>query len=236
MVDLTAITPVGPRFNYDWLTEMRDSLIDGNNGIHVAINYVCPANVATEIRHLARGEDEVIADNSTNVAHCRNLALLYSRSAYIAQFDSDDVHIHGGATHLVEMLEDNPDISAAYGAALDVTPTIGALPSPPPQSRVWDMKGLEEYRISHINERPPIGFYPMLGCAGVIRRTCIGEGWDESGSGRFYEENNLIRRLANRGGIATTTRLTLLYRRHKDSLIATHTTDDMEHATQLFNN
>lgn len=234
MVDLTAITPVGPLSRADWLHAMVTSLREGNPGLAVEVVFIAHRDVETAVQTVATRHDTVLTTTSRNVAHCRNMGLRKSNARYVAQFDADDVHIPGGATLLVEHLDTHTSTPAAYGAAQDVNVNLEPLGEMPMVEKLWNVSQLAQFRASTIDTRPPMGFYPMLGCAGIIRKSTIGDGWDERGSGSLYEDNELLIRLAASGGVQTLNRPVLLYRKHETSLMATrNTTDEMRAAARL---
>ena len=215
---LTAVTPVAPGTPHAWLGQMVRTL--SLNHTHVNIMFACDEDTAIMVRDVMRPGDDVVITPSTNVAEVRNLALQESESKYVAQFDADDVHLPGAVDHMVEILE-GTNLSAVYGQAIDVTPQLEPLSSPPLAELVWRVADLAAFRQSTRSEDRPLGVYPMLACCGVMRRSDMGVGWDEGAAGgRYYEDNPLLLRLAARGGIGTTGRATLLYRRHDTSLTA----------------
>lgn len=197
------------------------------NDVEVEVVFAGPATAGPAMREAKLPGDTIIITETTNVAEARNIALEYADGDVIAQFDADDIHFPHAVDHLVDTLY-HRGVSAVYGTAIDVDEDLIPQPSPTFPTGLWDVQALARFRNSHRSKVRPMGVYPLLPCAGVMRRDHMGGGWDESlCGGRYYEDNPLVLRLAAHSCILTVPTPTIMYRNHPSSLTATRAPSDV---------
>lgn len=219
---IDAITPVAPGTPMRWVEERNRTL--AMNRTTIGVIYIADAETSRDLRRLSQVlPTTIIEDGRRNVAALRNAALQQSRAEFVGQFDADDLHVPGAVDVLVQALENSPHAAAAFGHAVDVDehdPTR-ILHFPEDAAGPYTPERLAEARDASRTSARPCGSYPMLGCAGIWRREWLQQhgGWDEAGGGRLYEENEMLLAAADESPIILSRVVSLLYRRHPQSLI-----------------
>lgn len=219
---IDAITPVAPGTPMRWVEERNRTL--AMNRASVGVIYIADSETSRDLRRLSHVlPTTIIEDGRRNVAALRNAALQASRAEFVGQFDADDLHVPGAVDVLVKNLEDFPNSAAAFGHAVDVDehdPTR-ILHFPKDEAGLYSPHRLALARDASRTSTRPCGSYPMLGCAGIWRREWLQQhgGWNEEGGGRLYEENEMLLAAAAESPIILSRVVSLLYRRHPQSLI-----------------
>jgi glycosyltransferase involved in cell wall biosynthesis len=136
-----------------------------------------------------------------NAARSRNAGWRQARTPYIAFLDDDDLWLPGNMESQLEALRSNPKAAIAYAMAKAVTESLDALygnyPSPPLPS-------------GHVPNKLHLS-YPQIGTV-LFRRDALSgaNGFDERI--RYYEDADLMIRIASRHEIVGVEMLGILYR------------------------
>jgi glycosyltransferase involved in cell wall biosynthesis len=141
-----------------------------------------------------------------SAARSRNAGLAIARTPYVAFLDDDDLWLPGNMEHQLAELEANPGAAFSYGIAEVVTedlkPLHQSFPRPPLPS-------------GHVPDRFHL-FYPQIGTV-LFRRSALIEanGFDERV--RYYEDGDLMLRIASRYGIIGVEEVGIQYRERDPS-------------------
>jgi len=219
---VSVITPVGPAWNRDFLSEARDSLLKTQASFEwiLCCDRSDPGEVSAVVNPTRLPNITVIGGfQDHGIAKARNLALQQATGKWIYAFDSDDLTL-GAIDSLLEAAKDEGTVWAA-GTAQDVDEmNTQVIYIPDPSLAPFDKKipgngFIDSYDIN--------GVYPFL-CSGatLIQTNIVREcgGWNET-LREVGEDVALLARVSRKYvGAWTGTEPILSYRKHPASITA----------------
>lgn len=211
---ITAVTPIWERTNFQWLQQQADSLKEA--GVtHYA--YAGPRHL-TE-RYAQQDNTITVPSDSRNVAHKRNLLLQHTDTPWLVIADDDDMYQPGSLEELTRRA--TPRHAAVLGIATDVDENGNPLPSPPSPPGIYTVTELYEYWQQSLTHSPH-GLLPFHMNAGIwnVHIMQLVNGWHQYVNGGRYGEDIVTALNAARLGIIEVVEVDVLkYRQHPDSLM-----------------
>lgn len=216
---VSVITPVGPRWNPDWLLAGHAALVQGN-ATSVEHLVVCDGADPDAVAEVLPRAQVLGGLDSHGPARARNLGLSLASGDWVYSLDADDLPEPGGVDGLLAAATASPGRGWAAGPSVDVAEdgiTITYTPDPAltPWSEAIPLNGFLETADA-------TGTYPVL-CSGatLLRRTLAQSlgGWDAR-LNRVSEDVALVAAISAVSEGGWMDQPVLRYRKHSSSLTA----------------